>query len=216
MPKRTALQLCQQAYREANMSEALSTLSPNQCFPYNIAMDCLNDVLRDLNRMGSFWFMETKTPLVYSVGVHEYNLMSLGIDPLRISQVRDNQGAQLGQMHERNFSKRFRTGVLNTARPTVFSKFANTLSLNVIPDEDYGLVAVHYDDIPLVIGDGDFVAVPEEDEDIVVKGILASILMKMDRSASVPEYTLFKKLAEGWLVEVKQDFGLPAVRPRLF
>jgi hypothetical protein len=86
----------------------------------------------------------------------------------------------------------------------------------VIPDQDYGLVAVHYNDIPLVSGASDLITVPEEDEDVVVKGVLAGILMKMDRSASVPEYQLFKNLAKGWLVEIKQDFGLPAVRPRLF
>ena len=216
MARRTALQLCQQAFREANMSEALNSFSTDQCFPYNIALDTLNDVLRDLNRMGSFWFMETKTPLAFSSGVYQYDLTALGIDPLRISQVRDNQGVQLGQMHERNFSKRFRRGTIDTARPVVFAKFASTLELNVIPDQDYGLVAVHYDDIPLVSGASDLIAVPEEDEDVVVKGVLAGILMKMDRSASVPEYQLFKGLAKGWLVEIKQDFGLPAVRPRLF
>lgn len=216
MAKRTALQLCQQAYREANMSEALGTFNTNQCFPYNIAMEALNDVLRELNRMGSFWFMESKTPLVYSIGVFEYDLAGLGVDPRRITQVRDAQGAELVQMHERHFNSRYRRGAVAAGRPSAFAKFASTLQLNVIPDADYGLYVVHYDDISLVQSEGDLLPIPEEDEDIVVKGILASILMKMDRSASVPEYQLFKSLAKGWLVETKQDFGLPSVRPRLF
>lgn len=215
----TALDICASAYRLANLDQTLTSFSTTQEFPYNCALDLLNGVLSEMNRLGSYWFTKTATALPYTEGVYQYDLGTLAIDPQRIDRVRrtaSNYQGDLTQMHWMAFQRHYRSSSLQTTLPTRFSKYNDTLELNTIPDQDYSLVVYHFKDMPLVTTTTDTLLVPENDEDVVRDGVLAYLYQRMGYPAFDSAYQLWLGKVNKLLGDQKEDAGLPRQMPAAF
>lgn len=215
----TAIQIIAEAYRQLNLTEPASFSSSSE-FPLNVAKDILNKTIREMNRLGNLWFMETSTSLPYGVGVYTYDLTALGIDPKRIAYIRrdtqDNRG-ELKQYQSRNFNKLFRGySTLNTTAPTVWMKYNNTLELNAIPDQDYSLTVYHFRDMPLITATSDPVLVPERDEDILIDACTEWLKVRIGQQDSSSALINTKIKLAPFLVQIESDAGLPNQMPAAF
>jgi hypothetical protein len=209
-----AITLCQQAYMRAQEEAPQGFADPE--FPQNICQQLINDVLRDMNRMGNFGFMQASTALAYNpAGVFQYNLTPLGVVPNRITRIRRTLAPQgdLQQMGWVRFSRLYRYGVIASRAPGAYSKFNNFLELDHVPDKDYGLVLEHYRDIPLAQNSTDLVSVPMAQEDVLRDGIYALLLQALGRSDFSQAYQLFQKKVNAMTVTLLDDVGIPAAMP---
>lgn len=214
----TAVQIITEAYRKHNLSE-VSTFSTSAEFPYNLAEDVINDVIRFANRLGSYWFTETKTALTYSGGVYTYSFNTLAIDPKRIRFIwreATNYQGELTQYNKREFMEKFRKAATQTTTPTAWTKYGDTLELNTIPDQDYSLYVYHFKDMPVVSATSDTFLVPERDEDILIQACyykLGAYIGRWDHNAAEGQ---IKYLFSPFLADMKQDAGRPLQMPRAF
>lgn len=214
----TALQVLNFAYRKANLDE-ITTFSTSLEFPANIAQDVINTAIREMNRWGSYWFMETDTALSYSVGIYQYTLSSLEIDPKRIISVRrtlTNYAGYLTQYQHNRFVKLFRFSATQTSIPTGFTKFGGVLELNTIPDRDYALKVKHYKDLPLVTTALQALVIPESDEDVLGDLCYAYLLQSMGKPDYVQAYEIAKMKAQSLLATMQEDAGIPLQMPAHF
>ncbi len=215
----TAIDICAAAYRQANLDQDLTSFSTSQEFPYNISLDILNTVIQEMNRMGNFWFAETKTALTYSAGIYSYSFTSLGIDPKRITRIRKEATNFWGDMQEFNwkhFQRIFRQVTMPTTQPFAFSKFGDSLELDVIPDQDYSLYVYHFKDMPQIANTTDTLLVPATDEDVVREGVYAYLCERMGRSDFAPAYQVFMEKAKTLLTNMMEDAGIPTQMPATF
>ena len=215
----TAIQVCAEAYRNANLDQDLTSFSTSQEFPYNLSIDLINKVIREMNRMGSWWFTETETALAYTVGVYSYSFTSLSVDPKKVLRIRREVSGQQGELRQynwRQFQITFRQSSILTTLPTGWSKYGNTLELNVIPDQDYTLGLYHYRDMPVIAATTDTFLVPVADEDVLTDGVYAYLLQRMGRPDFQAAYQLFKEKAVALMGDNRQDAGLPSQMPANF
>jgi hypothetical protein len=212
-----ALSLCSSAFRQANIDQTLTSLSEDQDFPYNIAKDLLNTVIQDVNRQGNFWFTQTSvqvTPVQASI-----DLAPLGIDPKKIIRLRREHPQDQGDMiaiNWRVFQQNFRQTPLVEGRPTLWSKFNQTLQLNVIPDKSYNLTVYYHQDIPLIQSVSDAVVFPDSDGDILREGVFAYLLLRLGRADFATAYQLYQTKLKSLLANQKQDSSLPTQMPANF
>ena len=212
-----ALSLCNSAFRQANIDQTLTSLSEDQDFPYNIAKDLLNTVIQDINRHGNFWFTQTSlivTPIQASI-----DLASIGIDPKKIIRLRRELAEDQGELiavNWRVFQQNFRQTPLTTGRPTLWSKFNQTIQLNVIPDKPYNLTLYYHQDIPLVLDASDVVVFPDSDGDILREGVYAYLLLRLGRADFTTAYQLYQTKLKSLLANQKQDGSLPSQMPSNF
>ncbi len=216
----TALELCRLAYVEHNLN-SLTTFSNNSPHPYNLALQGLNSIIRIMNRLGSFYFMETKTALPYLVGQFSYDLNTLTnvVDPRRIERVRIeavDHWTDLTQKSWPDFQKVYQSSSIQTTKPTVFSKYNTTLYLNAIPDQDYSIYVYHYKDMPAITSGTDLLQVPERDEDVIVECVYQWLGYKMARWDYGTAFTAIKTVVSPLLVSLKSDVGIAHQMPAAF
>lgn len=216
----TAVQIIAQAYRQHNLTEP-SSFSTSQEFPLNIAIDVLNKVVREMNRMGNLWFTETATVLTYGAGVYTYDLSSGSylIDPRRIRFIRkeaSNHQGELIQYNERDFLFKFRGSTIQTAEPTAWKKYANTLELDNKPDQDYTITVYHYKDLPAVTATSDTFLVPERDEDILIENCVEWLAYRIGKQDKQTALLNIRANTNPFLVQAKTDSGMPKQMPRAF
>ena len=215
----TALEILNTAYRAHNL-DTVSSFSAGQEFPYNIALDVINEAVRTLNRLGSFWFAEAKTALPYSAGVYTYTLSSYNIDPKRIRFLRAEPSTggmgELKQYHYKQFLKAFRTSSVLTGRPTAYSKYGGSLELDCIPDSDWNIYCYHYKDLPLVTATTDTFLVPERDEDILTEACFQLLGQLQGRWSIADALGAIRAKASPFLADMKQDSGIVTQRPAAF
>lgn len=219
----TALDIVNVALRDHNLKE-ISGFSTTQEFPGNIVKDVLNEVIRELNRMGNFWFSESKTPLPFSPSVYSYSFKALGIDPRRVIRIqREATGywGELEQVNWRDFQKHFRTSTLATAQPSQWSKYGDSLELSSQPDQNYSLYAYHYRDMPVITSTADSqtsgaILVPENDEDLLERGCYFMLGYKIGKWDYITAVQQLKIKANPFLVSSQQDSGIAHQMPSLF
>lgn len=214
----TALQVIAAAYRSLNETEPTSFLT-TQSFPLNIAIDVLNQVISEMNRMGNLYFTETKTALTYGVGTYQYAMSTLGIDPRRIRYIRrelTNYQGNLEQKDWSDFQDYYRRSALQTTTPNAWSKYGDTLELNTIPDQDYSLQVYHFKDMPQATATGDTFLLPVGDEDILKFNCKMWLGAALGRWAEDYAITLMKAKTEPLLVAMKTDAGIPRQMPKAF
>lgn len=216
----TALELLASAYQQANMDQTLTGFSM-QDFPYTIAKDLLNTVIQEMNREGRYWFTETSAALPYTGGVYQYTYASIGngLDPkgiLRIRKEANNHQGELIQLNWRQFQQRFRRGSIQTGEPRYWSKYGNSIELDVIPDEDYSLTLYYLRDMPLITSETDTLLCQETDEDVFREGVYAYLLNRLGRADWDDAYQFYWKKVLSLLADMKQDSGLPRQFPAAF
>lgn len=216
----TALQIVAQAYRQHNLTEPTSFAS-GQEFPLNIALDVLNKVIREMNRLGNLFFMESTIQLLFSVGVNTYDLSTSSylVDPKRIRYIRKelaNHQQELTEYNKRDFLFRYRRSALQTVEPTAFTKYGNVLELDTIPDQDYQITVYHFKEMPLVVNTTDTFLIPERDEDVLIDACanwLAAKIGKMDDGSAMQ---LIRASITPFLVQIKSDAGMAKQMPAAF
>ncbi|MBY0403802.1 MAG: hypothetical protein K2X66_07870 [Cyanobacteria bacterium] len=213
-----ALQILSEAFRQHNLEEVTS-FSVNQEFPYNIALNLLNDVIREFNRQGSFWFTETKTNLGFTVGKSSYSLASLGIDVKRIRFLRREDArvpGELQAMNYRGFLNLFRNAPVLTGMPSVYSKFGDTLELNMIPDQDYALSVYHFKNLPFVSDPLDTFLIPERDEDVLIDACFQLLGYRLGRWNLANALQGISIKIRPLLSDMNRDAGVPHQMPAAF
>ncbi len=217
MAKRTALELCKSAYRTANLEGELSGFSTVYDWPYSLALDAINDTLRELNRLGSFDFMRREVSLPYEASTYQYDLEALGVSPQRIDNLFEKDtGRLIDQVEWTAFVKAYRRQAVSIGQVVAYAKQGNSLELNAIPESDKELTLWYFADLPLVTSADQILPWPESHEDVLVLGIRKYILLSMGRSEANDLFALFEKGASSLLVEIKKDRGIPRVMPRAF
>lgn len=219
----TALAILNVAYQDHNL-DTLSSFDSSLEFPYNLAKNILNEVIRDLNRLGNYWFCETKTNIPYYLSTYAYSFRALEIDPKRIKYIRRdalNYQGELQQMNYRDFQKTYRLSSVSTGSPSTWSKYGDTLELNVVPDRDYSLFAYHYQDMPLITVTTDSqstgsILVPEADEDLLERGCYQYLGYKIGKWAYQQALEEIYTKARPFLVSVDEDAGIARQMPANF
>lgn len=214
----TAVQIITEAYRHHNLDE-VTTFSTSLEFPYNIAKDVLNSVIREMNRVGPFWFTETETSLTYSAGVISYTLSSNNIDPNRVIQVRKtatNYWGALSQYEYNQFLDKFRKTSVTTTQPSAWAKFGDTLYLDVYPDQDYTIKVLHFRDLPVVNATTDTFLIPERDEDILIDNCYQMLGYRLGKWDVGTALQAIAAKTRPLLANMKQDSGLARQMPAAF
>lgn len=214
----TAVNLVSEAYRKHNLKEVTS-FSTTQEFPYKLSINVINDTLKLMNRLGSYWFTETSTTLPYSAGVYTYTLSDRNIDPKRILYVRteatDHWG-ELKQYNKRDFLRRYRKASVTTTKPSAWTKYGGTLELNTIPDQDYSIKVYHFQDLQPIQSTSDTTLIPEEDEDVLVAAMFEMLGYYMGKQKFQEAEIAIQQRVKPLLADMKQDAGLPLQRPAAF
>lgn len=214
----TAVEIVAKAYRNHNL-DSVTSFSTSLEFPYNIALDLINDVISEMNRAGSYWFTETSTALTYSSGVYQYSFATLEIDPKRVIRIRKELADHWGDLKQYNwydFQRWYRTATIPTAEPTAFSKFGYSLELNVKPDQDYTLKVYHYKDMPLIETTTDTFLVPERDEDVLYYCCYQLLGYRTGRWTLEEALRAMRIKINPLLADMKQDAGMPLQMPAAF
>jgi hypothetical protein len=214
----TALTICQKAFRQANVGRELTSFDNSQDFPYNCAMDLLNEVIASMNYEGNLWFMAATTALVYGIGVYSYDLQALGIDPRKVVRVRRSatQQGELVYRNQRLFEKNYRQSALISGLPTVFSIWGDTLALNIIPDQNYNLEIHHYKDMPLAAAVNDTFTLPVQDENVLIIGVRARLKQVLGAADWPQDLALFEKQLKSMKLEMRKFYTGGEVRPAAF
>jgi len=214
----TAVQIITEAYRKHNLDE-VSSFSTSLEFPYNLAEDVINDVIRYANRLGSYWFTETKTGLTYGVGTYTYSFNTLAVDPKRIRFIwkeATNFQGELEQKNKREFMLLYRRAATVTTTPTAWTKYGDTLELNTIPDQDYSIYVYHFKDMPVVTATGDTFLIPERDEDMLIQACYHKLGAYIGKWTHAEAEGQIKFLFGPFLADTKQDSGRPNQMPANF
>lgn len=217
-----ALQICADAYAEANLDQTLTSFSTTQEFPYNIAKTLINTVIKEMDRMGEFWFCETSVSMPYSPSTSSWNLTTLAaypIDAKRITRVRTeatNYWNELTELNYRKFQALYRVAAIPSAQPQRWAKYQNTVYTDSSPDQDYSLNLYYFQDMPLVASETDTLLVPTKDEDVVREGVFAYLCQRIGRPDYQLAYELYMQKVKTLLVTVKKDVGLPTQMPASF
>jgi len=213
----TALGICQAAYRQVNLDQTLSSFSNSQEFPYNIALDLINTVIQEMNRMGRYWFAETSLALTYTLGINTYNLGS--IDPKDVTRIRreaENYQGELQELNYRAFQRKFENNIPPIQMPKRWSKFNNTLFFDSIPDQDYTITLYYFEDIPQVVNTTDTLIIPFKDEDVIREGVYAYLCERIGRPDFGEAYQNYLNKISKLLADMKKDTGLPQQWPGAF
>lgn len=214
----TALEIAAAAYRQANLDQDLSSFSMTD-FPYSIALDLFNTVIREMNRKGRYWFAESTANLTYSVGVYQYTYASLSVDPnaiLRIRKEATDKWEELTQMNWRKFQEYYRRSAIQTTEPKYWSKYNGQIELNCIPDQDYTIKVYHLRDLPLIAATTDTLLCQVSDEDVFQEGIYAYLLNRLSRADWITAYQTYINKVDSLLADMKEDVGLPRQMPAAF
>jgi len=222
MVQSDAVTICAEAFRQSQVIPDLTSFSLTQVFPFNNALGFIRDVVRDMNRRGDYWSMETSSLLAFSAGTFQYTMSAEtpAIDPKKITQVRlelsDEQG-QLDAFEYHSFRDAFRKSAILTTKPTAWTKYGDTLELNTKPDKDYTITVYHIQKIPLPSTTAStFGAWPEDDEDVLISGVKYRLLKAIGSPEWDETFQLYEERLKELLGDMKQDHALPNVMPSLF
>lgn len=219
----TAQVIVSEAFERQNLA-AVTNFATSQEFPYSIALRLLNRTIKQMNRMGNFIFTETETALTYGVSTYTYDCSDNNIDPKRIKYIRKeatNSWGNLKQYNWQDFKKAFRLAALQTAEPTAWTKFNDTIELNTQPDANYNIRVTHYRDMPVITALTDSQAtgailVPVNDEDILIDGVESFLCEAIGTLDWVGKRTLWEQSLKRFLADDERDVGIPLQLPRMF
>lgn len=198
----TAVALADAVFREANFATEVTSFSTTQTFPYNIAQGLLNKAIDELNEKGRYRFMLTNTSLAYSAGVNTYSLDTLNVDSeaiVRIERTLTDYKGELKAMNLRRFRNLYRRSATQTATPTAWTDYGDTLELDTIPDQDYTLECWNYAPITRVTATTDEISIPERHEHILEDLMLAYLTQRLGR----PDYANLYSLAINKAMDMK-------------
>jgi hypothetical protein len=105
---------------------------------------------------------------------------------------------------------------VQTVEPTAWSKYGATIELNSIPDQDYSLYVYHYKDIPVISATTDEMTVPDQDMDLLERGCYFYLGYKIGKWDYATALQLLRAKAAPFLVQVKEDAGIPSQMPAAF
>jgi len=218
------LQLAASAFQEANVG-TLSSFTMT-AFPYNHALDIINEAISEMNRAGVYTYTDLSQLLTYTPSVYTYNLDTVAaypIEPRKIQYLRlESTTTSKGELVEynfRDFQKRFMTGAMPTGKPLGWSKYGNTLYLSSIPDQDYKVTIYYFSSIPLItVGSNDTTSMglPPVYEDILRKLIYALLLGVMGRPDFSTQYQLARQKVDEAVAINQTDYGMPTQMPKAF
>ena len=212
-----AIQILAEAYRQLNLAEPVNFLDTQ--FPGKISKDIINKVIRETNRLGNLWFMETETLLPYISGQAQIDLSSIGIDPNRIRYIRKTVNSittELYPQEYRLFQQYFRTSSLVTRMPSYYSKFGKYMYFDSIPDQNYAITVYHFTDMPLVTSPNDTFLIPERDEDIFIDSCSAVLSARIGKITEAEAIGLIKIKMSPFLVQIKSDLSTAKQMPASF
>lgn len=218
----TALQICAEAYRQAQVANTLTSFGTSQAFPYNNALGYLQDMVRDMNRRGDYWAMETSSALTYSAGVYQWTMSSQSpaIDPKKITKVwleASNHWGELEFVEWNTFKQKFRLAAVQTSKPGYWTKWGDTLELSTKPDQDYTLTVYHIRQIPLpTITSSTFGSWPTKDEDVFILGVKWRVLKGFGAADWQDEFQLYEARINELLADMKQEHAAPCQMPANF
>lgn len=218
----TAVALASNVYRQANMDQALTSFSTSQTFPYNIALDLLNEAIDELNEKGRYRFMMTSTALSYpppDVSGSAYSLSTVGVDSeglVKIERTATNFYGEICSMNLDAFRKLYRRQAIQSGIPTVWTDYGDVLELNTAPDQDYSLVAFHYPIITRMTATSDTIAVPERHEHIIQDLMLAYLAQRLGRPDYQDLYVIAINKADKMLVNTQRLRSRPTRMPAAF
>jgi hypothetical protein len=218
------IDLVASAYRQANLDSVPGDFYTNHEFPLNIAGELLNTVIQEMNRLGKYWFMETSVQLPYSPGVYSYSLSTSGtggteIDPKSIRYIRSEAVGyvlELKQFQWRKFQQLYRQSNIQTAQPTAWGKFGNSLELNYIPGQDYTLNLYYLRAIPTQTNQYAFLPCQEQYIDVFKEGVFAYLTQRLGRADWKDNYAFYINKVQSMLADLKEDSGMPTTMPRAF
>jgi len=215
----TAIEVCASAYRQAQLDQTLTSFSTTQEWPYNIALDLLNTVIREMNLKGHFWFSEVATALTYSSESNTWNLSSLGIDHQSVTRVRrtlTGYEGELERMNYRKFQQLYQNAPTSTQEPVAYTVYNATLYTSSIPDQDYGLMAYNYQNLPLLVNPSDNFTIPDEYLDVVQEGVYAYLLQRAGIGDFGSAYQLYQAKLMQILKYLKRNTGTALQMPAAF
>ncbi len=213
-----AIEIINEAYRKHVLDE-VATFDETLEFPFNIALNTLNDVVRIANKQGPYWFNETRTALPFNAASYTYAMSFFNINPKQIKFIRKEAADKWGELlpyNHREFMRRFRISALQTAEPSAFTRFGDTLELNTQPDVDYSLYCYHFADMPLVEVTTDVFLVPETDEDILIESCFQILGARIGRWTMQQAEAEIKSMFQPFLAEVRSDTAMPTQMPSAF
>lgn len=215
----TAVALAASVFRQANQYSELTSFSTSQSFPYNIALDLLNEAIDELNEKGRYRFMLTSTALTYAPSTSTYSLNTLGVDSegiLRIERNLSGYQGELAALNLQDFRARYRRSATASAVPTAWTDYGDVLELNTEPDQDYTIKCWHYDAITRVSATTDVIAVPTRHEHILKDLFLAYLAERLGRPDYLNLYTVAREKAMGMIVNTQALRSRPSRMPASF
>lgn len=217
----TALQICANAYRQANVDQDLTAFSTSAEYPYNIAQDLLNEVINEINRAGDLYCLEASQTLTYSPGTYTYDLSSAGlsIDPRKVTSVERTGTSQPGELkpcNAKTFRYYYRQSAVQTMAPTHYTIYNQLLEFNTIPDQDYTIKVYYYQTLAPVTTTTATFPLPPEDEDVLRQGVYAMLLQRLGRPDFATAFQLFQATLKSMKAETKRSSALPQVMPAAF
>lgn len=215
----TALEICQTAYRKANLGSPLQAFGTSQAHPFNLAIDLINTVIMDINRGGRLYFLRAQVSLPYSASVSSYNLTTYSVDPRKITQLRRASVSfgKVDPMEWEAFQRLYRSAdTIASGPPSHYAIFNNTLELSHSPDQDYSLELTYTKETSKVTGESDTLDLPENDEDVLHYGILAYLTQDMGRADAQENYAFYQKRLGQFYKDSKGRSDMAIVRPRGF
>ena len=219
MGSSTVLQLSQAAYRLANIDQDLTSFSMPE-YPYNIALDLWKLVIGEMNRMGRYWFTESKLSMGDITGKSIFNLNSFGeIDPKGIKEIKlEKIGfyTTLTEISSKIFRKRFNVNSLAVGPPMRWCKYGSLIEFDTVSDKDYNANIYYFTDLPQVVSETDKLLCQTSDEDIFLEGVYAYLMKQMGLPGYQEAYTLYISKVSGLLANMKQDSGIPTRMPANF
>jgi hypothetical protein len=216
----TALAFMQRVFRRAQMNP-FTSFATSQSFPANIALDVLQRAVEELNSRGRYEFMLTSVDLAYSVGVYEYTMSTVAADLngegiTKIELTESNFETELISMEVQQFRNIYRRSAILTVKPVAWTDYGDTLELNSIPNQDYGIKVWYYALIskPTLVTDD--IDVPERYEGVLEDMAYAYLLEALGREDFSLKYQLADKQANKFVANTSKKRSRANVMPRAF
>jgi hypothetical protein len=217
----TALEVCQSAYRQLNLDQVLVSFSTSQAFPYSVALDILQQTIRKLNRLNIHQHMViTQYVPASGRGVFSIYEFSPVLNPRSISKIRleapGTQHSELTLLPYEDFLALYSDHESKTGKPKAWTYFGANWATDVINDADYGLVVYYQQQLPVPMSEGEILAWPDADMDILIDGVVAHLSLKIQRDDGASLLGLWQQSVTKYFSNQYKNRGLPLQMPRRF
>jgi hypothetical protein len=186
----TALEVCQVAFRRLNMDQPLISFDASLPFPYNLALDLLQDVCRVLNREIPVHQHMEQSVYVNCNGRGIYSPFEFNppIEPQKIIAIKFEPPEQnitvLARVGLDIFHALYPAHLTQTGKPTCYTIFGNTVATNVVADADYSMVWYFQQQIIIPTAVNEQISFKDADMSLVTNGVQAYLAnaMRLDNA----------------------------------